>query len=89
MYLEYTLQKYFDCVPVTIVIPMATAYSQNTFQLYYSLSLTTVLTYLHGTYFFFHLSFIVLTTLITITGFTYKDPAGHGAMMRKSCPNDS
>ena len=35
MYLEYTLQKYFDCVPVTIVIPMATAYSQNTFQLYY------------------------------------------------------
>ena len=31
MYLEYTLQKYFDCVPVTIVIPMATAYSQNTF----------------------------------------------------------
>ena len=41
MYLEYTLQKYFDCVvPVTIVIPMATTYSQNTFQLYY---LTTLL----------------------------------------------
>ena len=40
MYLEYTLQKYFDCVPVTIVIPMATAYSQNTFQLYH---LTTLL----------------------------------------------
>ena len=38
---------------------------------------------------FFHLSFIVLTTLITITDATYKDPAGHGAMMRKSCPNDS
>ena len=40
MCLEYTLKKYFDCVPVTIVIPMATAYSQNTFQLYY---LTTLL----------------------------------------------
>ena len=43
MYLEYTLQKYSDCVPVTKatnVIPLATTPSQNTFQVRY---LTTLL----------------------------------------------
>ena len=40
MFLEYTLQKYSDCVPLTKAIPLATARSLNTFQVCY---LTTLL----------------------------------------------